>query len=192
MACLNFTAQRQANYNLYDLPITQAMNIKDELIREHSRENALAIAQYIGTKPDRFAELMHLFLYDDAQVVQRSAWVVSKCADAHPSLLEPHLSAMINNLQNNVQVAVRRNTLRVLQNVDVPEELMGTLADVCFGYMEDSKEPIAVKVFAMTNLYNICQKEPDLANELKLIIEQQLPYGSAGFKSRAKKILPHL
>jgi hypothetical protein len=168
------------------------MNIRDELIREHSKENALAIARYIGKDADRFAELIDLFLHDDVRVIQRSAWVVSKCADAHPSLLVPHLSAMIDNLQNNVQVVVKRNTLRVLQNVEVPQELMGTLADVCFGYMENPKEPIAVKVFAMTNLYNICQKEPDLANELKLIIEQQLPYGSAGFKSRAKKILPHL
>lgn len=168
------------------------MDIRKELIREHSNDNARAIANYIGHDADRFAQLVDLFLYDDARVVQRAAWVVSKCADAHPDLLTPHLSAMIKNLQNEVQVAVRRNTLRVLQNIEIPEDLLGILAERCFGYMEDPKEPIAVKVFAMTNLYNICQKEPDLANELKLLIEQQLPYASAGFKSRAKKILPHL
>ena len=44
----------------------------------------------------------------------------------------------------------------------------------------------------MTVLYNITLKIPELADELKIIIEDQMPYGSAGFKSRGKKILKGL
>lgn len=168
------------------------MNIKNEITYISSKECALKIANYIGAEASKFSELIDLFLNGEPRVVQRAAWVVSKCADRYPELLVPHLEAMIYNLQNDVHVAVKRNTVRVLQNVDVPEELLGTLADVCFGFMESSQEPIAVKVFAMTNLHNITKREPDLKNELKLIIEEQLPYGSAGFKSRAKKILKDL
>ncbi|EAY30040.1 hypothetical protein [Microscilla marina] len=169
------------------------MNIEDELIRENSKENALAIANYIGADPHRFAQLMALFLQGESLVVQRAAWVLSKCADQYPELLTPHLKSMIENLQGEeVPVAVQRNALRVLQNVEVPEALLGTLAEVCFKYMEDPKAAIAVKVFAMTNLYNVTQKEPALANELKLLIKYQLPYASAGFKSRANKILTAL
>ena len=44
----------------------------------------------------------------------------------------------------------------------------------------------------MQVLYNVCQKEPDLANELKIVIEEFLPHGTAGFKSRGGKILKKL
>ncbi|OJJ19168.1 hypothetical protein BKI52_20360 [marine bacterium AO1-C] len=168
------------------------MNIKDNLIQISSKENAESIAQYVGADPDRFAELMALFLGDEYRLTQRAAWVLSKSVDRHPQLLLPYLEKVIYNLQEDVPVAVKRNTVRILQDVDIPEDLMGPLADVCFQFLESGEEPIAVKVFSMTILFNITKKEPDLKNELRLLIEAQLPYGSAGFKSRAKKILPHL
>ena len=169
------------------------MNIKDALIQENSKENAERIAQHIGTDPDKFAELMTLFLDDGHHLTQRAAWPLSKCIDRHPELLSPYLERVILNLQTDgLPVAVKRNTVRILQEVAVPEALLGPLAEVCFQFLESGDEPIAVKVFSMTILFNITKKEPDLKNELRLLIEAQLPYGSAGFKARAKKILPHL
>ncbi len=47
----------------------------------------------------------------------------------------------------------------------------------------------AVKAFAMQILCNICEKEPELANELMMIIEDQIPHSSIGFKNRGTKIL---
>jgi hypothetical protein len=41
-------------------------------------------------------------------------------------------------------------------------------------------------------LGNIAQKLPDLKKELQLVVEDQLPYASAGYKSRAKKIIKTL
>ena len=48
--------------------------------------------------------------------------------------------------------------------------------------------PIAVKMFAMELLYRTCLKEPDLKHELLLLIDAQFEEGSAGFKSRAKRV----
>ena len=76
-----------------------------------------------------------------------------------------------------------------MQDVDVPENLIGEVVDICFGLMESNNTPIAVKVFSMTVLANISIKEPDLKNELALIIEDQMPYGSVGFRNRGAKIL---
>lgn len=125
-------------------------------------------------------------------MTQRAAWVVSHCADKYPELIEPYIEPMILNLKKNITVAVQRNTLRVLQEREMPDSIIGDAADICFKILESAKEPIAVKVFAMTLLANICKKVPELKNELKILIEDQLPYGSAGFKSRANKILKKL
>jgi hypothetical protein len=44
----------------------------------------------------------------------------------------------------------------------------------------------------MTVLANIAMEEPDLKDELKIVIEDGLPYGSAAYISRAKKTLKQL
>lgn len=168
------------------------MDIKKELLFEHSKSQALKISNYIGNDQNRFDELMTLFFDTEYRVTQRAAWVVSHCADKYPELIEPYIEPMILNLKKDITVAVQRNTLRVLQEKEMPNTIIGDAADICFKILESAKEPIAVKVFAMTLLANICKKVPELKNELKILIEDQLPYGSAGFKSRANKILKKL
>jgi hypothetical protein len=168
------------------------MDIKKELLFEHSKSQALKISNYIGNDQNRFDELMMLFFDTEYRVTQRAAWVVSHCADKYPELIEPYIEPMILNLKKDITVAVQRNTLRVLQEKEMPNTIIGDAADICFKILESAKEPIAVKIFAMTLLANVCKKVPELKNELKILIEDQLPYGSAGFKSRANKILKKL
>ena len=168
------------------------MDIKKELLEEYSKPQAMKISSYIGKDENRFGELMNLFFEDGYRITQRAAWVVSHCSDKYPELIGPYIEPMIMNLRNDIPVAVQRNTLRVLQEKEMPDGLIGDAADICFKLLESAKEPIAVKVFAMTLLANICKKVPELKNELRILIEDQLPYGSAGFKSRATKILKKL
>ena len=76
-----------------------------------------------------------------------------------------------------------------LQFIQIPDKLLGEIATVCFHYLSSPAETIAVRVFSMTVLGNIAQKEPDLKNELELVIAQQVSHGSMGLCSRAKKVL---
>lgn len=165
------------------------MNIKEALLQENSRKQAKKIAAYVGTNTERFTELMTIFLNDTYRLNQRASWVVNFCAEEHPELFEPYLGEMIANLRNDVHDAVKRNTVRMLQNYDVPDEHIGELADCCFEFLASKQEAIAIKVFSMTVLSNIVEKYPELKNELKVLIEDQLPYASTGFKNRGMKIL---
>lgn len=169
------------------------MDLKAAILKEHSKPQAILIQQYIGSNQELFDELMTHFFSNQYRVTQRAAWIMSHCVEKYPFLIQPHLEKMVYNLgDKKIHVAVKRNTVRMLQEVEVPEDLMGTLADYCFKFLLDPKEAVAVRVFSMTILYNICKKEPDLANELKVVIEEFLPHGTAGFKSRGKRILKGL
>lgn len=166
------------------------MDLKEAILKEHSKRQAIFIRDYISDNQTLFDELMTHFFSDEYRVTQRAAWIMTHCAEKRPFLINPHLEKMINNLRNeNIHVAVKRNTVRLLQNVDVPEDLMGTLADCCFNFLGNPNEAAAVKIFSMSILGELCKKEPDLANELKIIIEEFMPHGTAGFKSRGKKTL---
>lgn len=82
--------------------------------------------------------------------------------------------------------------LRLLQYISIPLSLQGKTINLCFDFLNNPKEPIAVRVFAMTVLGNLAKENADLKNEIIMVIEDQLPYGSAGFLSRGKKVLKQL
>ena len=165
------------------------MDIRSQLLIEHSRANSELIADYIGSDPERIEELLRLFFANENLVTQRSAYVFLIISDRNRALFLPHLKNLVSNLANNIHDAVKRNTLRLLQELPVPENLEGTLANVCFDYLQSNKEPVAIKVFAMTILANLATKYPDLKNELKIIIDDLMQNGSSGIRSRGKKLL---
>jgi len=168
------------------------MNIEEQLQVEHSKANALYIANYIGNDQSKFTELVDLFLGDDYRITQRAGHVVSTVFDVYPELIKPHIDRIIINLEKDVNDAVKRNTLRILQDKTIPEAYEGFLATKCFDYLLSNKEPIAIKVFAMTVLANLCTKYPDLKNELKTIVEDLMDNGKPGIISRGKSVLKKL
>ena len=100
---------------------------------------------------------------------------------------------MINYLlKPGIHDAVKRNIVRLLQFISIPRSLQGKVADICFNYLNNPKEAIAVRVFSMTVLANLSTENPELKNELIPLIEDQLPFGSAGFRSRGIKVLRKL
>jgi hypothetical protein len=147
----------------------------------------------VGKSPERFAELVNVFLNGPYRVTQRAVWPLSYCIEKNPSLLSPHLKKILTILQNqDVHDSVKRNIFRMLQFSVIPKAHQGTVVDLGFNYLSNANEPIAVRVFAMTVLANIAHTVPELKNELIPIIEDQLPFGSAGFVSRGNKILKQL
>ncbi len=87
---------------------------------------------------------------------------------------------------------MKRNTVRVLQDIEIPDNLKGILAEKCFEFLTSNQEPVAVRVFSMTILANMAKKLPDLKKELSIIIEDQMPFASAGFISRGTKVLKQI
>jgi len=173
--------------------MTIKLNLKEVVLKEHSKKQCEKIVDYVGNSPSRFSELVNLFLEGPYRITQRAAWPLSCCVEKNPKLIEPHLKKILKYSQKpGVQDAVKRNVVRLLQFIEVPKRLQGLTAKICFQFFNDKKEPIAVRVFSMTVLANLANKLPDLKNELIPLIEDQMPYGSAGFISRGKKVLKEL
>lgn len=168
------------------------MNIEEELLREYSKKQTVKIAKYVGDDPQKFKHLINLLASNSVLISQRTSWVLSACTDQYPELAKPHLKELVNHLKKPSHDAVKRHILRMLQNIEIPKNLYGNITDLCFRFLSSSNEPVAIKVFAMTVLYNITQHEPDLKNELKILIEDQMDYESPAFTSRGGKILKRL
>lgn len=169
------------------------MNLREEILFKHSKDQCTKIVNWIGSDQKRFDALIDLFLNDEYRVVQRAAWPMSYCVIDHPSLINKHWNKIISNLSKpGIHVAVKRNTVRFMQDIDIPEVYHGDVMNICFNYMESFEEPLAVKVFSMSVLGKLAKQYPQIIPELKLIIEQQLPHQTVAFHSRAKKILKEI
>ncbi len=169
------------------------MNIRAELLKEHSKEQARRISNYACTSKESFEELMQCFLDKEYKVAQRAAWSVSIAAQQKPEIINPYIPTLVAQLQNKqAHDAVIRNSVRILQQIEIPETLHGEVMNTCFQLIEKPSTPAAIKAFSLTTLFNLSKLYPEIKPELKLLIEELWNNETAAFKSRGGKILSEL
>jgi hypothetical protein len=166
------------------------MDLRKTILAEHSKANCNKITNWVGNSQERFDELFNLFLNSEYRINQRAAWPVSYCVIAHPDLIKKHFSKLIKNLRKpGIHDSIKRNTVRLLQHIDIPGKFHGEVMDTCFNYISSVNEPVAVKAFSLSILQNLSKQYPEIKNEVKLIIEERWLRETAAFRSRAKKFL---
>jgi len=169
------------------------MDLKRAILKEHGRKQAHKIADYCSQSSSRFKSLVDIYLAGPYRVTQRASWPLSICAEERPELIAPHLKKLLDfTTKPGVHDAVKRNTMRLLQFIDVPKRNHAQVIDLYFSFLQQPKEAVAIRVFAMTSLSRVITDKPDLQKELRIILEDQLPYGTAAFRSRASKLIKKL
>jgi hypothetical protein len=166
------------------------VNIREKLEKAHSQAITQIIVDEICEAPNKMDELMTIFIEGPVQITQRASWPISVVAERHPELLNNYYNLFIELLnKSGKHDAINRNIVRALQFTEIPEEFQGELLDACFKLLKSSKEPIAVRAFCMTVIYNLSKKYPDIIPELRASIEAIIPNASTGLKNRGNKIL---
>ncbi len=169
------------------------MVLKEALLKEHSKRQTQAIANYIGTNQGKFDELLHLFFFAEPLVGQRAAWVVSTCVETKKELLQRHIKPFIHNLSKaDLHDAVKRGSLKALQEIVVPDPLLGSLVEICFGFLYGAKEAIAVKSLSIKILVKTCQQYPELMVELTPLLMAFLNHESPALVFTSKQGLASL
>lgn len=167
--------------------------LRSQILKSRSTDHWHNIISIVSQSSELFSFLINLAYDSDKVLSFRASWILDNCTELHPELLDSSKveKIAINTIEHTNQ-SVTRASLRMLSRERLPESTLGILTDKCFKWLGSNSSPIAVKVYAMQILYNITLREPGLKNELQIIIEDQLPNGSAGFKSRGKRILKQL
>lgn len=171
------------------------MNIREELLRQqiHFKKHAIAITEFAASSDKNFKDLIDCFLSKDKRVAQRAAWSVSWAAEKYPEMVQPYIGVLVDQLKRkDVHNAIIRNSLRILEDVIIPEKFHGEVMDACFQFLQNRETAIAIKAFALTVLFNLSKIYPDIKNELRIIIEENMEYETAAYRSRGKKILTQL
>lgn len=167
------------------------MDLRAAILEEHSKTQVIQITKWIGNDISRVKQLMQLFINDEYRIVQRAAWILSSVANDHPEVIIAYIPQMIDRMKDvHAPVAVKRNVLRILQRHTIPPAVHGELMNLCFDYLSDPKEVIAVRAFSMGILEQLSRLYPEIKNELRIIIETELALSpTPGFRSKAKKVI---
>ncbi|HLY69977.1 MAG TPA: hypothetical protein VKR53_09615 [Puia sp.] len=166
------------------------MNLEKTILEEHSKKQCEKIVRYIGNDKERFAQLMELFFKGEYRVTQRAAWPMSYCIKNYPELIQPYFKPLLDNLaKKNLHNAVKRNTVRLLQYVEIPKKYYGKLMNICFDFILSNETAVAIKVFSLTILQNLSKTYPEILPEIRLVVEERWDQETVAFKSRARKII---
>lgn len=169
------------------------MDLLEELRKEHSLAQTKRLAAWVGSDPERFSLLFDLFSGEERRIAQRASRVMDHVVESFPFLLEPHAGAFLGNLaRQDLSDTVRRNSVRMLQFIDLPEAYHGEIARLCETFLQDPEQPVAVKAFSMTVLYRLTRLYPELATDLIYHLQDRLAYEKPAYRSRAAKILRQL
>jgi hypothetical protein len=165
------------------------MNYKEHLAKEHSRTLTDAIANKIGSDPIEFKKIIDIIFNEKAPLPQRASWILAVSGRSNPELITPYISKFIDSLPQLKIDGIKRNMLSSLCSQDIPKKLRGKIVNICFDFILDPEETVAVKVLCLEIVWKISQQHPELKNELKVVIEDQIPKTTAAFLSRGSKIL---
>ena len=169
------------------------MNIREEILKEHSKKQCLKIVAYVGDDKERFSELIEYMLGEEKLLSQRAAWSVSWCVFENPKLAGPWIGKLVKNLRKeNLHDAIKRNSVRIFEVLDIPEKYCGELFEICNRYLHDLKEATAVRAFSISVMYNIAKKYPDLLIEVKHNAESLLHCGIPALEARGRNTLKEI
>lgn len=166
--------------------------LEELLMNEMSRANTDRVAGIISRDPGRLKQAIDIVMKEEEPVSRRAMWAIDVACESKPGLASPYMAKLIDRLPHFKHDAFRRHILRIATRLPFQEETKGKLLSICFDFLTDSNQPIAVKAHALYILSRIAHDEPGIKHELTETINYLYENESPGFKSQAKKVLTKL
>ena len=168
------------------------MNVRELLRDIPSRFEKELYVKDIAASEEKFRELLKFCLADKDPISWRATWVLDGASEEMPDIARPYISRIVNTLPKIKSTGTLRSLLRMLSRYEINEEDQGILIDLCFSVMVSELYPVAVKVHAMQIIYNHVLLYPELKEELKTVILDQIDNNSVGFLSRGRRIIKQM
>lgn len=166
------------------------------------RDNRLRAAHWVLAHLNTFPELLAYCFKDDSRLSYKAVWVLEFVCREDLSVLYPHLDYFFTHLPKaKLDQAVRPlsfmcELLAIAYYKKKDPKLMGVFTAEHKNVMTESSfdwlisdQKVACQVRAMTALFYLGTEYDWIHPELNQIIRERMHLGSAGYKSRGRRIL---
>lgn len=170
----------------------RSLQLQDILVDRWLSGGFNELASDICHSPTDIRIMFELNSHPDPKIAWRSTYIIDMLHDLDNDLLADYIPIIIKKLPNETNHSIKRHYARILTQYDLSKLADGHLIDACFNWLQSEEIPIAVKAHCMLILFKLCKAYPDLKQELILVLEDLIPYGSKGVVNRARKLLKDL
>lgn len=146
--------------------------LKDLILAEHSKAQALVIVDIIRQKPELIDDLLAYTFANEEPLSRRAAWPLRIIQDKNPKLLEGKIDLIINQLETIKSIPVLRNIISLLANAKIPENKASFLLDYSAKTILNPNSSIAVIAHSTDLFINMAKGEIILIKELQLMLSQ--------------------
>ncbi len=167
--------------------------LKDALYDSH-RHTAEMMVVAVNGNPDDFDILYQMAFSEKYPLNMRCANVCRLCCEQNPQMILPYLDELPEKIESNNTDGVKRGFLKIYAHCLKPQQFKNVdkLMEICFDYITDVKQALAVRVYCMDVAIKLCKLEPDLKYELIEIARFELESPMPGMQAKATKILKQL
>ena len=146
-------------------------------------------------EPELFNSLLILSFNTTYSDSHRAAWIVELLCLQDIKFIEEHLDYFVNHLNILINDSAKRPMAKICSLICDPKKGLTLsisqkkkMTSACFDWMIDDSA-VAVKVYAMTTLYELGKTTDWVHPALLEILEQNFAASTAGYKCRAKVVM---
>ena len=169
--------------------MNSSAEFKVQVLQVNHRKGWEEIAQLCLQEPSLNTYLFDYLIEGKDILARKCAEIIRLVYDKNPEIVIPQIDRLIETLEKPSHNAIKRCIFRMFQQTSFTEEQTGKVLNLAFRHLQNREYPIAVRVFAMTTIYGITKKYPEIFSELEVVITENLSIESTGFQNRAHKIL---
>ncbi|MBT8376462.1 MAG: adenylosuccinate lyase [Bacteroidia bacterium] len=125
----------------------------------------------------------------------RAAWIVELLCLHDLMIIKDHLNYFSSHLNELTNDSAKRPMAKICSLILHPKKGLKLtqlnkekMTSTCFDWMIDDSA-VAVKVYAITSLYELGKEKDWIHDELRIILEKNYTSSSAGYQCRAREIL---
>jgi len=144
----------------------------ESLLYDSSRAAIIDAVKVIEGKPELFEKMLELCT-QPYPVAMRAARVVQIYCIKYPDTILPHLKILTDELLTTKVDGVKRSFLKIMiEAIDIKYIYnAGLVFNKCLDWLFSEKETIAVRAYSLDLVVKFVKKEPDLKNEMMLVLE---------------------
>jgi hypothetical protein len=169
------------------------MQLESILEKPIGKESIEKLAKKVLKGDIDIIEVIDLITNNQEPTARRAAWLLTKVAEDDPSMVDPFVTSIVKVLtEEHTHTGTIRSILKVFEFTVIPEEIENLILEKCFQYITETKWPSAIQAFAISVIERLCNKYPELINELEQTIRISPNNEKPAYKARGRMVMKKL
>lgn len=147
------------------------------------------MVEFMAGHPEEFNNAIELAISEKQPYAWRAAWLLWSCMEKNDARIKDHIPAIVSVIKNRPD-GQQRELLKILQLMELDEEMEGLLFETCVSVWEKVHKQPSVRYYAFISIVKIAGKYPELFNDLVFLTQSEyLETLSPGIRRGIEKLL---